>query len=184
MPKMWERVTPLPIVLKGEIIMSKILKKIKVKEESKPKVYDDSWMKCCRYCHYYENGHCTYGDNYVDGEDVADYDDWFMHASEEGKIQETVKGALEESHSLHSFILGILSEFESRGKISHKQWKDLQKYIADEKDGLYMNLSEEIDEALCHSLHGYDLTWGRYSEGYEGCITISDPDNYCCSNWM
>lgn len=77
----------------------------------------DDWQKCCRWCHYYENGKCI-KDN-VSIEETAPV--WKV--AEEGHLSET----------LEEFFEGVkLTEFHEleyqlrEWKISEKRWRNLR----------------------------------------------------------
>ena len=155
--------------------------KLNVKRR-RPKV-DDSWMHCCKYCHWYEGGVCVNKDiTYSDGEISADYDDWFVHASEEGVVQEALSEALDERKIYSAFFDDILRVAISYGMRNNpkamKEFKDKLKDVYDifVHDGVPL-----LDSALVDTLHGYDLSWGKYNTALG--LEISDPDTMCCDKW-
>lgn len=128
----------------------------------------DDWQKCCRWCHYYENGKCI-KDN-VSIEDTAPV--WKV--AEEGHLSETLEEffgsvKLEEFREL---------EYKLREwKVSEKRIKEFNDLFKQCYDQWVLDHKDELDNTIdkCYQNHIAD----EVDEG----VYINDPEEYCCKEW-
>lgn len=158
--------------------MSQKLKAVPRKFQEKD--FDGDMYHRCRWCHHFNNGCCEHPDNiemfgcYMN----ADHDGWFIHVSEEGKVQETLKESMG-GKELETFKTSILSWLQDNTKISETKMRQLKEEMDNWQEELILNLSEKMDSDLCESLYGYELTWGD-----EGGCRITRPSEFWCSRWL
>lgn len=130
---------------------------------------NDDWQKCCRWCHYYQNGMCY--NNNVSVEETAPV----YKVAEEGYLSETIE----------EFFEGVkLTEFHEleyqlrEWKISEKRVEEFKKLFKECYDQWVLNHKEELDEVIdrCYQNH---MSEQLDSDG----VYINDPENYCCKDW-
>lgn len=129
---------------------------------------NDDWQKCCRYCHYYENGKCL--NSHMTTEELAVYS-----VAEEGYLDETLEETLgsvrlEEFRELEYLLRGY--------KLSEKRIKEFNDLFGKCWEEFRQNtLKTELEEnvAKCYQNH--------LESKSESVMEILDPEDYCCKEW-
>ena len=130
---------------------------------------NDDWQKCCRYCHYYENGKCL-NSHMTTEEDLAVYS-----VAEDGYLDETLEETLgsvrlEEFRELEYLLRGY--------KLSEKRIKEFNDLFGKCWEEFRQNtLKTELEEnvAKCYQNH--------LESKNESVVEILDPEDYCCKEW-
>lgn len=135
------------------------------------KVDKDEWQKCCRWCHYYQNGKCM-NKNHLDmGEDLSVY-----KVAEEGYLDQTLEETLG-SVKLEEFreLEYLLRDY----KLSEKRIKEFLEQFGKCWENFRQNtLKTELEEnvAKCYQNH-------VEKSSFDPNVIIKDPENYCCKDW-
>ena len=131
---------------------------------------NDDWQKCCRWCHYYENGKCTHSLSPTGSSEEATV----YSVAESGKLSEVIE------ETLHSIPPKAFSELEyllRDWKISEKRIKEFQKVFGECLDQyLDMEVKPELDEKI-------SVLYQSEVENTSWDSEIPDPEEYCCKEW-
>lgn len=129
----------------------------------------DEWQKCCRYCHYYQNGKCY--KNIVSTEETAPV--WKV--AEEGHVSEVIE------ETLGSVKLTPFRELEYKlreWKISEKRIAEFNSLFKECYDQWVQEVKPELDVAIdkCYQNHIND-------HAFDSGVYIEDPERFCCKEW-
>ena len=135
------------------------------------KVDKDEWQKCCKYCHYYQNGKCMNTNHVSAGEDLSVY-----RVSEEGYLDQTLEETLG-SVKLEEFreLEYLLRDYN----LSEKRIREFKDQFSKCWEEFSLNtLKPELEEnvAKCYQNH---ITDSNISDGFY----IEDPENFVCKDW-
>lgn len=135
------------------------------------KVDKDEWQKCCRWCHYYQNGKCMNESHLDMGEDLSVY-----KVAEEGYLDQTLEETLG-SVKLEEFreLEYLLRDY----KLSEKRIKEFLELFGKCWENFRQNtLKTELEEnvAKCYQNH-------VEKSSFDPNVIIKDPENYCCKDW-
>lgn len=135
----------------------------------------DNWLRCCRYCHYYEQGKCYKKNIITSGEELRVY-----AVSENGYLAQTLEETLNNEELLKGFMLSVESILD-KWNISQKRKKEFEEHFRQEwSEFADFQLKEELDEQVSKCYQNFfDEPSGECYEGVE----ISDPENFCCKEW-
>ena len=136
---------------------------------------DDNWQRCCRWCHYYQNGKCWNKDvayNYQNGLDV-------YSVAENGYSSQAIEEVLNSDHLRDQFMYSLMEVFD-KWKISGKRKAEFMEHYK-ECWGEFadMTLKEKLDEAVSIV---YQSRLDPYELEFEGTY-IDDPNEFCCKEW-
>jgi len=134
-------------------------------------VSDDSWQKCCRWCHHFQNGKCMNTDHLDTGEDLSVY-----KVSEDGYLDQCLEETLgsvklEEFRELEYLLRGYnLSEKRIRefNDLFGKCWDNFR------QNTLKTELEENVAKCYQNNIE---------KSSFDSNMVIKDPDNYCCKDW-
>ena len=139
-------------------------------------VSDDSWQKCCRWCHYYKNGKCMNQSTSISVEEdnLAVY-----KVSEEGYLDQTIEETLG-SVKLEEFreLEYLLRDYN----LSEKRIREFNNLFSKCWDNFRQNtLKTELEESVakCYQNH---TTKRSVEVEFEG-FYIEDPENFICKDW-
>ena len=135
------------------------------------KVDKDEWQKCCRWCHYYQNGKCMNESHLDMGEDLSVY-----KVAEEGLLDQTLEETLG-SVKLEEFreLEYLLRDY----KLSEKRIKEFLELFGKCWENFRQNtLKTELEEnvAKCYQNH-------VEKSSFDPNVIIKDPENCCCKDW-
>ena len=136
---------------------------------------NDSWLRCCRYCHYYEQGKCYKKNIITSGEELRLY-----AVSENGYLAQTLEETLNNEELLKGFMLSVESILD-KWNISQKRKKEFEEHFRQEwSEFADFQLKEELDEQVSKCYQNFfDEPSGECYEGVE----ILDPQSFCCKDW-
>ena len=131
---------------------------------------DDSWQKCCRWCHHYKDGKCMNENTYTAEEDLGVY-----KVSEDGHLDQCLEETLG-SVPLHEFKE---LEYLLRGyKLSEKKIKEF--------NDLFQKCWEEFSQGTLKEELEYNISicyLNNVSNTLSEGVYIEDPENFCCKDW-
>lgn len=122
--------------------------------------------KCCRWCHYYRSGKCTHNTFYPEESDL-----W--HIQEEGKLSEVLTESLN-SVSLKN-VMQSVSNILNTTKIPKSKI-----------ESILIAIKRSLEDYKEEAVHTLDNDVGSLYMEYERNqtdITISNPEDTCCSEW-
>lgn len=135
----------------------------------------EDYMKCCRFCHYFQCGKCynkDYMSNYSDGSDLAVYS-----VVEEGHLAETIEEVLgsvklEEFRELEYLLRGY--------KLSEKRIKEFDDTF---KKCWELFSSSTLKEQLEEKVHRCYVNNLLNNETVNDGVEISSPSEFVCKYW-
>lgn len=144
---------------------------MKLKKVQPVPVNNDDWQKCCRWCHYFQNGKCMNTDHLDTGEDLSVY-----KVSEEGYLDQCLEETLG-SVKLEEFreLEFLLRDY----KLSEKRIREFNDLFGKCWDNFRQNtLKTELEEnvAKCYQNN-------IEKNSFDSNMVIKDPENYCCKDW-
>lgn len=136
---------------------------------------NDSWLRCCRYCHYYEHGKCYKNNIITSSDELRVY-----AVSENGYLAQTLEETLNNEELLKGFMLSVESILD-KWNISQKRKKEFEEHFRQEwSEFADFQLKYELDEQVSKCYQNFFDELG--GECYEG-VEILDPQSFCCKDW-
>lgn len=134
----------------------------------------DEWQKCCRWCHYFQNGRCF--NKEMSHSFSTDMFGAIYSVAESGRLSAVIE---ETSHSVHREEFRNLEDLLREWKISEKRIKEFSQVFDNcMNQWLDFQLKDELDAQVSRLYQ--DLEMGdNECEGVE----IYSPEEFCCKEW-
>lgn len=146
---------------------------MKLKRVVKP---DYSWQKCCRWCHYYQNGKCwnkgvalNYSDSILNVFSVA----------ENGYSSQAIEEVLNTDRLSNKLMYSLMEIFDKWNISGKRKGEFIEHFRECWSEFADMDLKEELDDAVAVVYQKYLDPDGVDFDGTE----IYNPEDYCCKEW-
>lgn len=137
---------------------------------------DDSWQKCCRWCHYYQNGKCWNRDialNYSDNPFNV------YSVSENGYSSQAIEEVLNTDRLVNMLMYSLMEKFDEWKLSGKRKGEFVQHFKECWGEFADVHLKEELDEAVSIVYQKYLDTDGAEFDG----TYIDSPEDFCCKEW-
>lgn len=135
---------------------------------------DDSYMHCCRWCHYYKNGKCLNRDLMID----SDGSFYIYEIAESGKLDEAIREALN-TDKLNNHLWRSIDDVLMGWSISNKRRAEFKQWFPEILEQHNLHVQEEVSEVAAMV---YQNAYESRDIDYEG-VSIDNPEDFCCKHW-